>query len=163
MTSGGWYQMKSFIEHFSGISMDALHILVGFGVFLIAAALLKRGIASPLPWLAVLLLEIGNEAYDLHIEIWPSPGKPARRGRQGHIVDHGPTNFANDSCTLEAWLAHPLRWKLPDFDMASRSQILVAVTGSTRLYNQGEACGEHGANCSGPQGIIDQTMQQDRA
>lgn len=72
MTNVGWYQVKSFIEHVSGISMDALHMLVGFVVFLVAAALLKKSVASTEPWLAVLLLAIGNEAYDLHVEIWPS-------------------------------------------------------------------------------------------
>lgn len=71
MTFLGWYQVKLFIEHASGISMDALHILVGFVVFLVAARLLKSGVASPLPWLALLILELGNEAYDLHVERWP--------------------------------------------------------------------------------------------
>jgi hypothetical protein len=68
----GWYQVKLFIEHASGISMDALHILVGFALFLAAARLLKTGIASPLPWLALLTLELINEAYDLRIELWPN-------------------------------------------------------------------------------------------
>jgi hypothetical protein len=51
--------------------MDALHVLLGFVIFLIGARLLKRSIVSPLPWLAVLLLELSNEAYDLHVELWP--------------------------------------------------------------------------------------------
>lgn len=74
MTLLGWYQIKLFLRHASGISMDALHILVGFGIFLFAALVLRRSVASPLPWLAILLLEICNEAYDLHVEIWPDPG-----------------------------------------------------------------------------------------
>ena len=72
MTLLGWYQFKLFLEHSSGISMDALHILVGFAIFLFAAMALRRSIASPLPWLVTLLLEIGNEAYDLHVELWPN-------------------------------------------------------------------------------------------
>ena len=68
----GWYQFKLFIEHASGISMDALHVIVGFALFLIVARLLKCSIAGPLPWLALLLLELGNEAYDLRIELWPN-------------------------------------------------------------------------------------------
>ncbi len=76
----GWYQLKLLIEHGSGISMDALHILVGFFVFLIAARLLKSGVASPLPWLALLVLELGNEAYDLHIERWPNLGSQLGEG-----------------------------------------------------------------------------------
>lgn len=74
MTFLGWYQVKLFIEHASGISMDALHILVGFAIFLLAALVLKRSVANGLPWVATLLLEIGNEAYDFHVELWPDPG-----------------------------------------------------------------------------------------
>ena len=72
MSFQGWYQFKLFIEHASGISMDALHVIVGFVIFLIIARLLRCSIASPLPWLALLLLELGNEAYDLKIELWPN-------------------------------------------------------------------------------------------
>ena len=67
-----WHQVKLFIEHASGISMDALHILVGFALFLLAARLLKTSVASPLPWLILLALELLNEAYDLHVERWPT-------------------------------------------------------------------------------------------
>ena len=74
MTFLGWYQVKLFIEHASGISMDALHILAGFAIFLLAALVLKRSVANALPWAATLLLEIGNEAYDFHVELWPDPG-----------------------------------------------------------------------------------------
>ena len=76
----GWYQIKLFLEHASGISMDALHILVGFAVFLIAALALRRSVAEPLPWLATLALEIGNEAYDLTVELWPDPGSQLGEG-----------------------------------------------------------------------------------
>ena len=68
----GWYQVKLFVEHASGISMDALHMLVGFGLFLLAARLLKRPLGSFLPWFALLLIELANEAYDLGVEIWPT-------------------------------------------------------------------------------------------
>ena len=80
MTFLGWYQFKLFVEHASGISMDALHILVGFALFLIASVILRRSIASSLPWLAVLLLEIGNEAYDLTVERWPDIGSQLGEG-----------------------------------------------------------------------------------
>lgn len=76
----GWYQIKLFVEHASGISMDALHILVGFILFLLSALILRRGLASRLPWLAVLLLEIGNEAYDLTVERWPDIGSQMGEG-----------------------------------------------------------------------------------
>jgi len=67
-----WYQFKLFIEHASGISMDAIHILVGFGIFLIVARLLRTSVVHPLPWTVLLVLELGNEAYDLKIELWPN-------------------------------------------------------------------------------------------
>ena len=68
----GWYQIKLFVEHASGISMDALHVIVGFILFLIAARLLRRALTSPAPWFALLLIELANEAYDLHVELWPN-------------------------------------------------------------------------------------------
>lgn len=71
MTFLGWYQVKLFIEHASGVSMDALHVLVGFGIFILAALVLKRTVSDGLPWLATLILEMGNEAYDLYVELWP--------------------------------------------------------------------------------------------
>jgi hypothetical protein len=74
MTFLAWYQFKLFIEHASGISLDALHIVLGFAIFLIAAQFLGRSVASPLPWFTTLLLEAGNEAYDFMIELWPDPG-----------------------------------------------------------------------------------------
>jgi hypothetical protein len=86
MTFLGWYQVKLFIEHASGISMDALHILVGFAIFLIAALALRRSVASLLPWLATLILEIGNEAYDLHVELWPDPGSQLGEGAKDIIL-----------------------------------------------------------------------------
>lgn len=68
----GWYQFKLFVEHASGISMDALHILVGFALLFVAAAAMRRSVSSIFPWAALLLLELGNEGYDLSIEVWPS-------------------------------------------------------------------------------------------
>ena len=72
MTKIGWYQIKLFFEHASGVSMDGLHILVGFALFIIAALVLRRGIGSFLPWATLLTLELVNEIYDLHIELWPN-------------------------------------------------------------------------------------------
>ena len=80
MTFLGWYQFKLFVEHVSGISMDALHILIGFILFLWVALIFRRGAASGLPWLAVLMLEIGNEAYDITVERWPDIGSQLGEG-----------------------------------------------------------------------------------
>jgi hypothetical protein len=68
----GWYQVKLFVEHASGISMDALHVLIGFILFVVAAVVVRRGMASFVPWSAVLVVELANELYDLHVELWPS-------------------------------------------------------------------------------------------
>jgi len=82
----GWYQLKLFIEHASGISMDALHILVGFILFLLAARLLRSSVGSFRPWLALLLIELGNEAYDLHVELWPNLGSQLGEGAKDILL-----------------------------------------------------------------------------
>ena len=73
MAISDWYQVKLFLEHASRVSMDALHVIAGFIIFMLAGMFSKRGLASPLPLLALLLLEVANEAYDLHVERWPEP------------------------------------------------------------------------------------------
>ena len=80
MTPLGWYQVKLFVEHASGISMDALHILAGTVIFLLAAIGLRSGVGSPRPWFALLVLELLNEAYDLHAERWPNIGHQLGEG-----------------------------------------------------------------------------------
>ena len=75
-----WYQAKLFVEHALGVSMDALHILVGFSLFLLVARLLKAPLASPRPLLALLVIELINEAYDLYVERWPSLGSQLGEG-----------------------------------------------------------------------------------
>lgn len=69
-----WYQLKLFAEHSTGVSMDALHVIAGVVLQLLMAALFKRSLASWLPLLAVLALEVVNEANDFRVEIWPDPG-----------------------------------------------------------------------------------------
>ena len=86
MSIFGWYQVKLFIEHASGISMDALHILAGFILFLIAARLLRTAVSSSLPWLTLLVLELLNEAYDLHVELWPNLGSQLGEGAKDILL-----------------------------------------------------------------------------
>lgn len=69
-----WYQFKLLIEHASGISMDALHILAGVGLQLSFAGLFRTSLASWRPWLFVFFLLVANEAGDLWVEQWPEPG-----------------------------------------------------------------------------------------
>jgi len=68
------YQVKLLIEHASGISMDALHVLVGVGLQLAFAVLFRTPIKGWRPWLFVLALLLLNEASDLWVEQWPQPG-----------------------------------------------------------------------------------------
>lgn len=69
-----WYQFKLLLEHASGISMDALHILVGVGLQLAFALIFRVSLKSWRPWLFVFLLLLANEAGDLWVEQWPEPG-----------------------------------------------------------------------------------------
>lgn len=54
--------------------MDALHVIAGVAVQLLVAAVLRMSVGSWRPWLAVLGLELLNEAADLLVERWPHPG-----------------------------------------------------------------------------------------
>lgn len=139
MTILDWYQIKSFIEHALGISMDALHIMVGFVIFLLAAMLLRRSIASPLPWLATLLLEIANEALDLQVEIWPDLGRQLGEGAKDILL----------TMALPTLLWCIARWRptlltdgaagrnsLTDDQMTSRPEVLVAAGASSGLEDE---------------------------
>ncbi|HMC91561.1 MAG TPA: hypothetical protein VKI45_03785 [Allosphingosinicella sp.] len=68
-----WHQAKEWLEHAIGLNMDALHIYFGLGILVAAALILRRPLRSPLPWLVLLLLELGNEYYDWTYEVWPGP------------------------------------------------------------------------------------------
>lgn len=66
-----WGDSKTFLEHSIGFSHDALHVLVGLGLQLLGAVVLRTSLRSPWPWLMVLLLELVNEWHDLRAERWP--------------------------------------------------------------------------------------------
>ena len=66
-----WAALKVFLTHASGISHDAMHVIAGVAAQLLIAALLRRSLASPWPWLVVLLAELANEWNDLRVERWP--------------------------------------------------------------------------------------------
>ena len=67
-----WYQAKVFLEHALGISMDALHVILGVLLQLVLALAFRTTVASWKPWIALLLLLAGNELSDLYVEQWPS-------------------------------------------------------------------------------------------
>ena len=69
----GWFDLKMLIERSIGFHNDALHVLAGVVLHLLAAALLRASLARWLPFVAVALAELGNEAIDLWVERWPDP------------------------------------------------------------------------------------------
>lgn len=68
-----WYQLKVFAQHATGISMDALHVIIGVVLQLLVALLFKSSVARGMPLLVVLAFALINEANDFWIEIWPEP------------------------------------------------------------------------------------------
>jgi len=60
-----WIDFKIYLTQVTALSQDALHIYGAVLIQLAAALLLRRSLASPLPWLVVFLLLLVNEAIDL--------------------------------------------------------------------------------------------------
>jgi hypothetical protein len=60
-----WEQVKNAIAIWTELERDALHIYAAVLLQIGSAALLRRSLASPLPWLAVLAAALGNEALDM--------------------------------------------------------------------------------------------------
>lgn len=66
-----WHTAKTFVEHMIGFSHDALHVVVGVCLQLLAASFLKVSVRHPVPWCLVLGLQLANEWSDLWLEVWP--------------------------------------------------------------------------------------------
>jgi hypothetical protein len=60
-----YFELKDLISAYTGLEKDALHIHAAIFLYFAAMAVFRRGRASGLPWLIVLLLELANEAYDV--------------------------------------------------------------------------------------------------
>lgn len=60
-----WEQVKSAISLWTELERDALHIYAAILVQIAAASLLRRSLASVLPWLVVLIAALLNEALDI--------------------------------------------------------------------------------------------------
>jgi predicted Na+-dependent transporter len=69
-----WYQVKLFVQHATGWSMDALHVVLGVLLQLLVAGLLKSSVSRVLPLAAVLAAAVLNEWSDLALEQWPDAG-----------------------------------------------------------------------------------------
>ena len=81
-----WYQIKLLIEHATGVSMDALHILAGVLAQLMFAALFRSSLHSWRPWLFVLALILLNETSDLWVERWPEPAMQYGEGLKDVVL-----------------------------------------------------------------------------
>lgn len=75
-----WYQVKLLLEHATGISMDALHVLAGVLAQLLFAALFRSSFRNWRPWIFVFALVLLNEASDLWVERWPKPAMQLGEG-----------------------------------------------------------------------------------
>ena len=60
-----WYEFKIYLADVTDLNKDALHIYAAVLVQLLSAAIIRRPLASPLPWLCVLVVILGNEYYDM--------------------------------------------------------------------------------------------------
>jgi uncharacterized paraquat-inducible protein A len=60
-----WEEIKMVIATTTGLERDALHIYAALLIQVAAAALSRRTLRSPLPWLAVLVFALGNEYLDI--------------------------------------------------------------------------------------------------
>jgi hypothetical protein len=69
--SMSWSEFKDYLTLVTDLDQDALHIYGAILLQIVAAALMRRSIASPFPWLFVLVVLVFNEWADLR-----EPGKP---------------------------------------------------------------------------------------
>ena len=60
-----WIELKDYLSQITDLDQDALHIYAAVLIQIGAAALLRRSLASILPWLAVWAVLLVNEAVDL--------------------------------------------------------------------------------------------------
>lgn len=66
-----WFELKTGFEQGLPFHNDALHVIAGVAIQLLAALVLRRGISRPGPWLVVAILTLLNEWSDLRAEHWP--------------------------------------------------------------------------------------------
>ncbi len=59
-----WVELKHWMELITGLDRDSLHIYAGVGIQLTAALFCRRSLASPIPWLCVAAIALGNEYND---------------------------------------------------------------------------------------------------
>ncbi len=60
-----YHDLKNFLENYTGLERDALHVHGALLLYILAMALFRQSRRSRFPWLVVLGVELANEAYDL--------------------------------------------------------------------------------------------------
>ena len=55
---------KLAVMSLTGLTRDALHVHAGMLVFVLSAAILRKSLASPWPWLVAMAVACGMEALD---------------------------------------------------------------------------------------------------
>jgi hypothetical protein len=63
-----YLSVKQWLELYSGLEKDALHIHGALLLYLLAMVLFRQTRRSRFPWLFVLVVELANEAYDLRFQ-----------------------------------------------------------------------------------------------
>lgn len=67
-----WTHDKNRIAELTGLTGDALHVHGGMLILMLTALVVRRWPWHWLPWLAVVLAETANEAYDMLQPFYPS-------------------------------------------------------------------------------------------
>ena len=75
-----WHEGKLFLEHLTGVSNDALHLLAGVGLWLVLAIVSRRAISTTPPLIGLLLVILWNESVDLWLEQWPGRSQQYAEG-----------------------------------------------------------------------------------
>ena len=60
-----WYHVKIWIEQYSGLERDALHVHAALFLYIVAMVVFRQTRRSRFPWLFVLIVEVVNEYFDL--------------------------------------------------------------------------------------------------
>lgn len=109
----GWHWAKQSVDRGGLISMDALHIVVGVILQLGFALILRKSLASWIPWILVFAALLLNEAVDLWVERWPDLVQQLGEGGRDIILTMAlPTVLllaVRRAPSLFAWRPHPRR------------------------------------------------------
>ena len=74
-----WGDVKDFVEFYTGLERDALHIHAALLLYILAMGVFRQSRRSRLPWLVVLAVELANEAHDLYYNFDDLGAEAARR------------------------------------------------------------------------------------